>query len=251
MFCEWVEQFRVRMGAPNQAVKLFVDSAPTRGNLEALAVFQQHNVLVITFPPHLTHVLQPVDVAWARRFKSQFRESLRSWSKDRSTAQLLMQMGKARTEMSQTMIRRAQVVASAVDAAHSATTRIICTTAFAIAGLVAADGAFSPEQPLASVYVRRSDEDPEMDAMVKQGRKRVFISSRVLTSGEAIADLRARKMTKPMRKARGIRHAVVDVLPPSVDDVWQADDGAAFDQWTDRAARAMPPDMEEEGEGVE
>jgi hypothetical protein len=70
LFCEWVKSHRVKWGAPDQTVILFVDSAQTRGNLEALEIFRQHNVLVITFPPHPTHVLQPVDEAWARPFKA-------------------------------------------------------------------------------------------------------------------------------------------------------------------------------------
>jgi hypothetical protein len=50
--------------------------------LEALALFRDHNVLVIAFPPHLAHVLQRVDVAWARRIKSQFRDMLWQWGKE-------------------------------------------------------------------------------------------------------------------------------------------------------------------------
>ena len=57
MFCQWVESHRAQWNKPEQTVILFVDSAPTRGNLDALRIFQQHNVIVITFPPHLTHVL--------------------------------------------------------------------------------------------------------------------------------------------------------------------------------------------------
>ena len=255
-FCEWIESYRERLNAPNQTVILFVDSAPTRGNLEALAIFRQHNVMVVTFPPHLTHVLQPVDVAWARRFKSQFREALRSWSKDRSTAALQTQLGLAESEVSPTMTRRAQVVAAAVDAAHSATTRVVCMTAFAIAGLVCPNGAFMADAPLASPYVQMSDIDPETEARIKQGRKRVFISSRVLTSDEAISELEGRKLTKPLRKAGRIRRAVVDIPPPTEDAAeddrtFMAEDGPAFQGWTNAAVRAAPPDLEEEGVIVE
>jgi hypothetical protein len=40
---------------------------------------------------------------------------------------------------------------------------------------------FSPDQPLASRYVRQSHDDPEPDARDKQGRKRDFMSPWVLT----------------------------------------------------------------------
>jgi hypothetical protein len=35
---------------------------------------------MIAFPPHLTHVLQLVDVVWARTFKTEFVEFFRMWA---------------------------------------------------------------------------------------------------------------------------------------------------------------------------
>jgi hypothetical protein len=72
LFCDWLENYRVRMGAVHQTAILFVDSASTRGNLQALAVLREHNVLVFTLFPHLTHVLLPVDATGAGSFKSDF-----------------------------------------------------------------------------------------------------------------------------------------------------------------------------------
>jgi hypothetical protein len=57
------------MNAPKQTVILFLDSAPTRENLEARTIFREHNILVITFLPHLTHTLRPVGVAWPMRHR--------------------------------------------------------------------------------------------------------------------------------------------------------------------------------------
>jgi hypothetical protein len=37
------------MNAPEQTVILFMDSAPTRGNPEALTILREHNIMVITF----------------------------------------------------------------------------------------------------------------------------------------------------------------------------------------------------------
>lgn len=61
MFCEWVDGQRQRVGMPGEPAVLFVDGAPTRGNVRALEIFQAHGVHVITFPPHPAHVLQPAD----------------------------------------------------------------------------------------------------------------------------------------------------------------------------------------------
>jgi hypothetical protein len=86
MFCEGVGSDRAKWGAPNQTVLLVGESAPTRGNLEAWTAFWPQNVMAVPFPPHLTQVSQPVDVAWARRFKAQFRDGFRAWSRPHQTA---------------------------------------------------------------------------------------------------------------------------------------------------------------------
>ena len=39
MFCEWMHEHRVRLGKPHQEAVLFVDGAPTRGNVRALEIF--------------------------------------------------------------------------------------------------------------------------------------------------------------------------------------------------------------------
>ena len=248
MVCAWVEEYRAEMSAPSQTVVLFVDSAPTRSNLDALAIFREHNVRVITFPPHLTHILQPVDVAWARRFKSQFRDSFRNWRKDMGVATLRRYLAVEGT-LSATMLRRGQIVAAAVDAATSSRTRYVCATAFAVAGLVSGTGEFSPELPLQSKYVHESDDDPELVAKRADTRKRVFISSRVLTSDEAIAELEERKRTKVQRKTRRTRRALVEVVPqPVATDEFEADDGVEYEGWMRAAAVAMPPDPGDQDE---
>jgi hypothetical protein len=67
----------------------------------------------------------------------------------------------------------------------------------------------SAEQP----YVRPSEDDPELDARVKRARKRVFISSRVLTSEAAIAELEEWRRTKTQRRAARGHRVVVDTIP--------------------------------------
>jgi hypothetical protein len=48
---------------------LFLDQAQGRGDAYAMGIFAAHNVTVVLLPPHLTHVLQPVDLVWVRQFK--------------------------------------------------------------------------------------------------------------------------------------------------------------------------------------
>jgi hypothetical protein len=41
-----------------------------------LEAFRAHGVFLITFPPHLAHLL-PVDVSWVRAFKTEFVKRFR------------------------------------------------------------------------------------------------------------------------------------------------------------------------------
>jgi hypothetical protein len=157
------------MSAPEQTVILFLDSAPTRGNLEALIIFRERNIMVMAFPPHLTHILQPVDVAWASRFKSQFRDSRRHWREARITSYLSLLLGRDQADTTPTMLTRTLVVGAAVDAAQSAAIRSVCTAGFVVSGLVGREGRFPSTDPLSSAYVRPSEDDLELDARVKRG----------------------------------------------------------------------------------
>jgi hypothetical protein len=89
---------------------------------------------------------------------------------------------------------------------------------------------------------------------VKRARKRVFISSRVLTSEDAIAELEERGRTKPQRRAARGRRVIGETIPGQVEGVeagnFEAEDGPAYEGWRARANMAMPPDPanhEEEG----
>jgi hypothetical protein len=49
---------------------LILDQALTRGHAQAMRIFAEHNVTIVLFPTHLTHVQQPVLLARVRRFKA-------------------------------------------------------------------------------------------------------------------------------------------------------------------------------------
>jgi hypothetical protein len=72
----------------------FIDRASMRGKLEALAVFRGHNVPVVAYPPHLAHVLQPVDAAWARSVKSDCVVRYRFWGQGERQAELAVKLSR-------------------------------------------------------------------------------------------------------------------------------------------------------------
>jgi hypothetical protein len=67
---------------PGEPVVLVLDNAPTRGDLAALQFLAEKHILVVTLPPHLTHVMQPIDVCWARSFKTAYRRFLKAYIKE-------------------------------------------------------------------------------------------------------------------------------------------------------------------------
>ena len=225
---------------PGQQAVLFVDGAPTRGNVRALEIFQEHGVLVITFPPHLTHVLQPVDVSWARRFKSLFVQFFRSWGKEDLQPFLRSLLNPTR-ELSAVMLKRGQIVAAACEAAQGATQMSLCMRAFLTTGLADHEGGFGPERPLSSDYVRLSDEDPERDRPPAPGR--LPISSRLITDPEFVQALRERAAAKPRwrRKRGGDRGEIGGAEAEDVDNFLAAD-GEAFEGFAMAARRAAGPD---------
>jgi hypothetical protein len=68
---EWIVQRRIAMGMPpTEPAILVLDNAPTRGDLAAPQSLAEKHIIVVALPRHLTHVVQPIDVCWARSFKT-------------------------------------------------------------------------------------------------------------------------------------------------------------------------------------
>jgi hypothetical protein len=104
------------------------------------------------------------------------------------------------------------------------------------------------EEPLSSVYVRPGEDDPGMDARVKQGRTRDFIRSKALAPDPAIAELEERKRSKGHRQTAGARRVVAAVPPIGAgvdEDNLQAGDNLSFEGWRIVAERALAPEMVE------
>jgi hypothetical protein len=57
-------------GCRGKQARLFIDNCRTHCSLTALREMAGRNIKVISFPPHMTHVLQPIDAACARAFKA-------------------------------------------------------------------------------------------------------------------------------------------------------------------------------------
>jgi hypothetical protein len=87
--CPWADRHRL----PGQCSEA--------GKLGGACCLSEPQIMVITLPPQTpdqTQVLRPVDVAWAMRFKSQFRDVLRQWGKERTTWFLSMHLVTADAE---------------------------------------------------------------------------------------------------------------------------------------------------------
>jgi hypothetical protein len=99
--------------------------------------FPQHNVPVIPFPPHMTHVMQPVDTCWAWPFKS---ETADAWNRhltnpgvvEAAFAELKEDMRKA----SEKHRVRVRVLFSVYEAAQATTVASFASQGFWHAGLV-------------------------------------------------------------------------------------------------------------------
>jgi hypothetical protein len=129
MFREWLESHRVKWRAPDQTVVLFVDSGPTRGNMEALERYGDN----ASASPCACFAASGRGMGPAIQ-GAQFRDGFRAWSGPHPTASFGLLLAPIAADSSPTMVRRAQIVGGGVDAAQSATTRSVCVTAFAVAG---------------------------------------------------------------------------------------------------------------------
>jgi hypothetical protein len=97
-------------------------------------VFRANHVRVITLPPHCTHLLQPVDVVWAKPFKDRFSTLVRSQA-DQDLARLFGILNCGDAPASAAMKERVTFVMCALDAYQHTTTCFTCLKAFRVSGL--------------------------------------------------------------------------------------------------------------------
>jgi hypothetical protein len=177
LFCKWLQVHRLTLAEQIRGQKclLYVDNCRSHCSLEALNIFQENNVKVISFPPHVTHILQPVDVSCARAFKSELWKETKYFEKN---------MDKFVTvRHSQAERRRVQLVLATLSSLGACNFRV-CSNGFRRAGIYPFDQA----GPLASDYVVQSVVDPEEN--LRQMKPHLFhTGSSVMTSNDFLARL--------------------------------------------------------------
>lgn len=78
IFTQWMQEF-INFAKPsaNKKVLLLLDGHSTHTfNTAALQLAKDNHVILLVFPPHTTHRLQPVDITWETFNFSQFVRSL-------------------------------------------------------------------------------------------------------------------------------------------------------------------------------
>jgi hypothetical protein len=177
MFRSWIQNLRQQFAPElrDKTVLLFLDNHTLRECVEATVLLKEANIEVVTFPPNVTHILQPLDVCLARPFKTELRKIFcgGTWQRNEH----------GYVDPSHTERLRCCMVQSSM----AAWTRVHGTdkadTAFKTCGVVP----FS-DAPLRSQYTTVSDEDMEMKKR-QENPTRLWISSSRLTSETMIMRL--------------------------------------------------------------
>lgn len=81
IFTIWFKQFIQFSGAsPSNKVLLLLDGhASHTQNLDVIDLARQHGVVIICFPPHCTHKLQPADVAFMKPLSTYYDHAASNW----------------------------------------------------------------------------------------------------------------------------------------------------------------------------
>jgi hypothetical protein len=151
IFVAWLDDYRSRLAPQNQTQTaiLFIDSCRAHCSLYALHVLSEHNCKVLSFPPHLTHVLQPIDVSCAKAFKGRIVTNM-----EQLKAHPEHLPATSTTEESR---YRAIVVLAALSSLGECSL-YVCMEGYARCGLYP----WSAEKALQSQFVHISDVDPEV-----------------------------------------------------------------------------------------
>lgn len=82
-FCKWFDHFvqHTRPTAENPVLLLLDGHSSHTKNLAFVEKARSSNVTVISFPPHCTHKLQPLDVSYMASLKSHFSKAVESFMK--------------------------------------------------------------------------------------------------------------------------------------------------------------------------
>jgi hypothetical protein len=188
---------------PNQRGLLLLDGHSSRANPDLLELLKSKGVDVLTFVSHSSHVLQPLDVLVFGEFKKQLRAG--------SSALRRLTLPEKRVWM----------LSNAKKALHMSFFEDYVKKSFTKAGVFPLNRAHVLKHPGIGVALADSPESPTKSSRKK--RNAVDINCRVITSDEAIAELRARpeKMKKSSStKSNKQRKIQEDSVPHSqLDDI--------------------------------
>ena len=80
LFLSWFKHFVQFAGCKkNEPHLLLLDGHESHKTLKAIEFAREHGVTLITFPPHCTHRLQPLDRTYFKSLKSAFSRSCDNW----------------------------------------------------------------------------------------------------------------------------------------------------------------------------
>lgn len=81
IFSKWMTEF-IKFSKPkaDKKVLLLLDNHSTHvNNLGALELAKDNNIIMLTFPPHTSHRLQPVDITFNKPLSTFFAEEHNTW----------------------------------------------------------------------------------------------------------------------------------------------------------------------------
>ncbi|CAH1975225.1 unnamed protein product [Acanthoscelides obtectus] len=79
-FVKAVEHFviHVRPSKENPAL-ILMDNHTSHVNLRVVEFARQNSIIIVTFPPHCSHKLQPLDITVYGPFKTRYRTTMNEW----------------------------------------------------------------------------------------------------------------------------------------------------------------------------
>ena len=81
IFCQWIRHFiDVVKPTPERKVLLILDGHTSHTkNIDAINIARETGVVMLSLPPHTTHRLQPLDVAFFRPLQTYYNQAVESW----------------------------------------------------------------------------------------------------------------------------------------------------------------------------
>lgn len=147
LFMEWMKHFvSFTSPSPENKVLLLLDGHASHKNYSALQYTREHGVVLMCFPPHCTHRLQPLDVVFFAPLKVYFNQETTRWMKAHP--------GRAVTQYQ---------ISAIFNAAYGKTaTTGIATNGFQQTGIVPFNPEIFPEYMYASAEVTDQPEEGDM-----------------------------------------------------------------------------------------